>query len=251
MYNIKKSEEWNKWYEDLFKTSDFENPLLKSLYDYYLLNDTPVNELLAIITSNSKISIRVLDWFVTNYSKKYNIIYNTKTDTHFNVYLQYKLHLRGYGKKFCDPFCRKGRIIFYYDMKKSIITTIGQLNFFRWAISNNILDYVSNNLQNICDDMNNATKVYIKNLKNNNITNDSNITTESNNSNQINDDSNINSIDSELSDDTIILSNTLNTKINKLVKHDIHIKEKKRHELSYNKNKNVNKINMDILINFD
>lgn len=48
--------------------------ILLSLYEYYL-KDNNIDKILPIITSNSSISIRVLDWFVTNYSKKYNIIY--------------------------------------------------------------------------------------------------------------------------------------------------------------------------------
>ena len=41
-----------------------------------------------------------------------------------------------------DPFCRRDRIQFNYGKDKYIITTVGQLNFFRWAIENKVLDYI-------------------------------------------------------------------------------------------------------------
>ena len=34
-------------------------------------------------------------------------------------------------------------------------TTIGQLNFFRWIIENNILNYIEKNIEDINKDMNN------------------------------------------------------------------------------------------------
>jgi len=91
---------------------------------------------------------------VTNYAKRYNIIYMLPNSSHLNVHLSYKSQLKGYKKKMFDPFCRKKRIPFYYGDNKCIITTIGQLNFFRWAIENNILHYVIDNIENITNDMN-------------------------------------------------------------------------------------------------
>ena len=58
-----------------------ENILLDSLYKYYSDKQT-MNKLLTILESNQKISLRIIDWFVTNYSKKNNVfyhIYKTKT----------------------------------------------------------------------------------------------------------------------------------------------------------------------------
>ena len=85
-----------------------------------------------IINGQSKISLRVMDWFVTNYSKKNNISYlinkdgniinsisDNQTGKEFVVYLDYKLQLKGYQKKQFDPFCRRSRINFYYDGDKS------------------------------------------------------------------------------------------------------------------------------------
>jgi hypothetical protein len=67
--------------------------------------------------------------------------------------MDYKSQLKGYKKKLFDPFCRKKRIPFYYNETEYVITTIGQLNFFKWAISKKVLDYVINNFEVIYKDM--------------------------------------------------------------------------------------------------
>ena len=117
-----------------------------------------------VLYGNSKISLRVLDWFVTNYSKKNNIFYNINNNFEkdqlkkFIVYLDYKSQLKAYSKKQFDPFCRRERIIFKDINNQSINTTVGQLNFFRWAIQNKILNYVEENLSEIENDMNSSIK---------------------------------------------------------------------------------------------
>ena len=148
------------WIKEILNKPELQDITLINLYVYFLSNNN-INKLLPIITSNSNVSIRVLDWFVTNYSKKHNIIYKLtdKEDNHFfNVYLQYKCQLKSYKKKLFDPFCRKKRIVFYYDLNKCIVTTVGQLNFFRWAISNDVLNYVEQHLHTITHDMINSNK---------------------------------------------------------------------------------------------
>ena len=129
--------------------------------------------LLNILDGKSKISLRLIDWFVTNYSKKFNVVYNKnnyditkqkikKEDYSFNdffiVYNDYKSQLKEVSKKHFDPFCRRQRIHFYYTKEKFILTTVGQLNFFKWAIENNILQYIEENIKDIESDMNSNTK---------------------------------------------------------------------------------------------
>jgi hypothetical protein len=104
----------------------------------------------------SQISLRLIDWFVTNYSKKKNIIISKEKNgniTHFNVYLSYRAQLKAYSKQLFDPFRRRDRITFRYDQHNSIDTTIGQLNMFRWIIQNDILDYIQKNINDIEKDM--------------------------------------------------------------------------------------------------
>lgn len=194
--------------------------LLKSLTKFFREKNY-IDQMLPIISGYSKISLRVLDWFATNYAKKINVIYPIIINNEmvqFNVHLDYKSQLKAFNKKFFDPFCRKNRIPFKYaddtlecfcgsdwvsigtikyppgknnknwvpsfrkvgnktqvelnnkwiDVgpwdkmcppeyqinEKIIVTTIGQLNFFRWAIRNKILDHVNEHLEEITKDMN-------------------------------------------------------------------------------------------------
>lgn len=104
-------------------------------------------EMVNIINEESEVSLRILDWFVTKYSQ--NGIELTRPDnTLVNIYISYKSQLKTYKKKIFDPFRRsKRKFLYVYDGKKTIKTTLGQLNFFTWAFSNNIVDYVKNNLE--------------------------------------------------------------------------------------------------------
>ena len=133
-----------------------------------------IDKILPIINGESSISLRLIDWFVTNYSKKHYVIYNVKKmkqgevrNTRFKVYVDYKLKLKAYSKKRFDPFCRWDRITIPYKKDKLIQTTLGQLNFFRWAMENDIIKYIKENLDSIEGDMNkrNSTMKYRKNLK--------------------------------------------------------------------------------------
>ena len=141
--------------------------LLNNLLVFYKHNDN-MERMLKIITGESKISLRIVDWFSTNYAKKHFTIYdiisevtdsNTPSfsDKRFKVYVDYKLKLKAYSKKRFDPFCRWDRIsIPYNDANGTFIeTTIGQLNFFKWALENKVIDYIEENYEEIEKDMNN------------------------------------------------------------------------------------------------
>lgn len=149
------------------KVPNSKDLLMLSLSKYYTKNT--INKILPIIEGESNISLRLIDWFVTNYSKKYNTVV-TKIQSnniiHFNVYLSYRSQLKAYSKQSFDPFRRRDRITFFYDKENSIETTIGQLNFFRWIIQNDILDYIIHNLKDIEADMINIQKEN-QNKKNN------------------------------------------------------------------------------------
>jgi hypothetical protein len=147
--------------------------LLRNLMDFYKNKDY-LCKMMRIINGESKISLRIVDWFVTNYSKKYYIVYELCKDSRilgtdrgdngspnagcvpmrFKVYNDYKLKLKAYSKKRFDPFCRWERITIPYDEANYMETTIGQLNFFKWAIENKIVEYIENNYVVIEGDMN-------------------------------------------------------------------------------------------------
>ena len=127
--------------------------LLQSLLDFY--DNDKLKQMIQIINGESTISLRIIDWFVTNYAKKYYTIYQLSNNQRFKVYNDYKLKLKAYSKKRFDPFCRWERIIIPYDGENNMETTIGQLNFFRWAIESKILEYIQENYEKIENDMNN------------------------------------------------------------------------------------------------
>jgi hypothetical protein len=147
--------------------------LLESLHNFYV---KPYNrdKLLHLLNDHDSISLRSIDWFITNYSKKnntYYIVYEDKDGlpsfsdidnkyvNNMNVFHSYKSQLKAYSKKKFDPFCRRDRILFKIDDKYSVETTLGQLNFFKWAISNMIVDYIELNKDEIEYDMNSSLKL--------------------------------------------------------------------------------------------
>ena len=132
--------------------------LLNNLLDFYK-DHTNIDKMLNIITGESKISLRIVDWFATNYAKKNYTLYTIEASDsnmarRFKVYVDYKLKLKAYGKKNFDPFCRWERISIPYKDGKYIETTIGQLNFFKWAIENKVIKYIETNYDTIESDMN-------------------------------------------------------------------------------------------------
>ena len=121
--------------------------LLDNLMKFYKKNDN-LEKILPIINGESMTSLRLIDWFVTNYAKKYFTVYK-KGGERFKVYIDYKLKLKAYSKKRFDPFCRWDRINIPYKNETYIQTTIGQLNFFRWSLENDIIKYVEKNMDEI------------------------------------------------------------------------------------------------------
>ena len=201
----------------LLHKSHKQDLLMESLILYYY-NNSKINSILDILHNRSDVSLRVIDWFVTNYSKKKNITYMIESldDTYnilFNVYLDYKQQLKGYSKKQFDPFCRRDRIKFYYNETEYITTTVGQLNFFRWSNNNNILVYIKKNLSEIEKDMNDSYKHQYGTKK--------------------------------------VVPKKKDISLSSVKIHKTKVKRKKRHELSKAACKSVTKYNTRVVLRFD
>ena len=151
--------------------------LLESLHDFFNISYNR-DKLLSILSDDKTISLRSIDWFITNYSKKNNIYYLVYSDKYgnpsfddenndyrnnMNVFHSYKSQLKAYSKKRFDPFCRRDRILFKMKDDNSVETTIGQLNFFKWAISNLVVDYIELYKDEIEYDMNTSLKLMKEN----------------------------------------------------------------------------------------
>lgn len=136
--------------------------LYLDLLEFYN-NPKNLNKFINTINGNiSNISLRLIDWFSTNYSKKYYTIYNLNNENgkRFKVFDSYKLKLKAYGKDNFDTFSRGKRILISYRENNNELspiqdkeTTIGQMNFFKWIIENDIIEYILQNLDDIKKDM--------------------------------------------------------------------------------------------------
>ena len=195
------------------------NLLLNKLMQFYK-KDNNFDKMLNIINGTSSISLRIVDWFATNYSKKNYTVYTIESkNERFKVYNDYKLNLKAYSKKRFDPFCRWERITIPFN-NKYIQTTIGQLNFFKWAIENDVIKYIEENYVNIDNDMNSRNSINkVKNFS-------------------------ISSTDSNSSSDSITSSGSISgISANKT--------RKKREELSISATKSIKKEDVPIIVEFN
>tara|TARA_B110000444_G_scaffold110151_1_gene104049 strand:- start:6372 stop:6977 length:606 start_codon:yes stop_codon:yes gene_type:complete len=192
--------------------------LLNKLLQFYNINDN-LDKALNIINGKSSISLRIVDWFATNYSKENYTQYPVSRNgiiERFKVYNDYKLNLKAYSKKRFDPFCRWDRITIPYKNGTYIQTTIGQLNFFKWALENSVIQFIEDNYMIIDNDMNMR-----------------NSTTKSKKF----------SINSNTSEETVSSSDTTIT-------NNFNKTRKKREELSFNASKGVKKETVEVIMSF-
>lgn len=120
-----------------------KSAILLTSIDTFYNNSENRATLLEILNKTGGISLRNLEWFITNYSKKNNLSYETTDGKIFSVHCAYKSSLDGYSKKLFDPFCRSSKISYTVPgTSNEIHTTVAQLNFIRWCIKNNIIGYI-------------------------------------------------------------------------------------------------------------
>ena len=207
--------------------------LLNNLLKFYEESNN-MDYMLRIINGESKISLRIIDWFATNYAKKYYTVYEIpNTERRFKVYVDYKLKLKAYSKKRFDPCCRWDRRTVPYKDGKYIQTTIGQLNFFKWALENNVIHFIEENYSNIEKDMNNRNSTSkSKSLSDSSVSSASTEYT-SVDVNDVNDGDN-NSVSAG------IVTGDINNKT-----------RKKREELSISATKSIKKEKVEIVVNFN
>jgi len=161
-----------------------ENNILLNQLKLFYQDEYILNNLFRILNHNNlfkksketKISLRLIDWFVTNYCKKNKIIIqkNNNRNEYLNIYNSYKSNLRAFSKQLFDPFRRKNILYMIYEntnydntnkinitfslqynkvQSNYVKTTIGQINFFKWIIDNNIYEYIVEHKKIIEDDM--------------------------------------------------------------------------------------------------
>jgi hypothetical protein len=120
-----------------------ESLILKSTKRYYENNPEDFKKLVEIIEKKSEISISLIEYFTLTYARYLNTMIKKTDDNYFIVYLSYKNFLKGYGKKFTDPFRRKQNkeeLDFFMELHGlEIKTRIAQLHFFKWAFENEVI----------------------------------------------------------------------------------------------------------------
>jgi hypothetical protein len=137
------------------------------------------------------ISLRAIEWLVTNYSKGTKIVlYNEIQKKRVDIHDAYEIQSNHYKRNLFDPFCRHGRVYFMWRLKPIktklrkqekqdkqdktsqtpqtpqtpqtlppsfvdivLVTTVGQLNFMKWADEHGILTYAHNHQQEIQNTM--------------------------------------------------------------------------------------------------
>ena len=112
--------------------------MYKSLCDFFEIPEN-YKQLEDVLNHKSGISLRNIEWFVTNYARDKRTRFKTPSGNDVDVHIAYKSSLGGYSKKYFDPFCRTERVQF-----KGFTTTVAQLNFIKWCIRNGILEYIKN-----------------------------------------------------------------------------------------------------------
>ena len=219
-----------------------QNDLLMTNLMKFYDEDNNLETMLKIINGESPISLRIIDWFATNYAKKFFTVYEVGANRRFKVYTDYKLKLKAYSKRRFDPFCRWDRITIPYSGGTFIQTTIGQLNFFKWALENGVVAYIGGHYAAIEDDMNARNSTSRRNNATNYMTQESMLDAphdadEVNNGTKNSGNINSSNINSSINSSNI---NSSNSKT-----------RKKREELSISATKSIKKETVEIVVSFN
>lgn len=171
--NNSDNESLNKKILKELRLTSQEHMLFNCMDEFYNSESNINNANKLVNLLDGEISIRLIDFFVTNYASKNRVSYKIKDDDTsivFNVHSSYKSQLKAWKKIHFDPFSRGTRIPFFLNNNSEcLLTTIGQLNFFKWFITNDLSTYIKSNITKIENDMNKnkkpTNKPKIKKLK--------------------------------------------------------------------------------------
>ncbi|BCS82607.1 hypothetical protein QLL95_gp0118 [Cotonvirus japonicus] len=126
-----------------------EKDLLNNVLEYYKNNPQHLETLSSVIKGRYNVTCTNLDFVV------HNIIH---------IANEYEIKLYKYSIAYFDVFCRGKKIILLYgeNNKDKLLSSLAQLNFFKWAFKNNVIEYANTN----CDQINQDKRQHLKNLKN-------------------------------------------------------------------------------------
>jgi hypothetical protein len=142
------------WEKDL---PDKSVERLVFLYDFFTTKHRMQKILVPITSLISKLSLRILDWFVINYSRRHHISISKENGSVVRIYDDYRAWLRHWKRSLFDPF-RRGHRVFYTCDGMRYSTTVGQLNYLYWVEISGVLHFANSNLTLIEKDMNDRLK---------------------------------------------------------------------------------------------
>jgi hypothetical protein len=130
--------------DDEKKISRKDEVLLTSILEWYNSDESRVQQFTDIVKHRNGLSLRIIDWLITNFSKKVSV----SIETHGlpgDLYRDYHKNLSAHNKKNFDPFARRQRICIIMFGRERRFSTIGQLNFFRWFLQKNLCSFLLEN----------------------------------------------------------------------------------------------------------
>lgn len=116
--------------------------ILQRARRFFESNPAYIKILHNINVGRSTLSLRLIDWFLTNYTREHETYLDAGDYRDKGVYNMYRNKLRKYNKKYFDTFCRGDRIVLPQPDDQPLETTIGQLNLFCWLFQEGILDVI-------------------------------------------------------------------------------------------------------------
>lgn len=145
-----------RFYYDSLVTGPRHVRRLGEISTFYT-NERVLDLLIPIVTQSYDISLRVLDFFCTNWTKLHRVVsvvtVSGRQET-VNIFSLYKDALRHWRRKLFDPFRRRERIYFRHpETDELLATTCAQLNFLKWAETYGVLDRIREQLPQIESDM--------------------------------------------------------------------------------------------------
>lgn len=148
-----------------FQLSNVQEAILVRLAPYYENEEFVETVVRPILEqSDGAPSIRSIDWALTNVSKSEQLTCVTKNKEIISMYSAYKNALSHWRRRNFDAFRRKLRVIIQ-SPHGDLESTVAQINFFWWAHTHGIIDYVRKHLGKIEAHMNmvaSETKKYKK-----------------------------------------------------------------------------------------
>ncbi len=118
--------------------------LLDSVLHWFNQDQSRVKTFSDIVNHRNGLSLRIIDWLITNFSKAFSVAIESDGLPR-NLCKDYHKNLNAHNKKNFDPFARRRRIQIVLFGREQRVSTIGQLNFFRWFLSKDLVGFLLQN----------------------------------------------------------------------------------------------------------